>query len=165
VKAGDTLSKIAKEHLGNPNAYMDIFNANKDQLTDPDKIKPGQVLENSSARASKLARVLREAGPAGFSSGSLPVPTSQPNLVNQIQVKQRAVLIVGVGRSSHPEGGGRFIPPTPVKRYGPQPPNPGESDRTTVLVDTRGYIYEDDKHGGLFILKYTGSDQPAPTAK
>ena len=44
VKAGDTLSKIAKEHLGNANAYMKIFDANKDQLTDPDKIKPGQVL-------------------------------------------------------------------------------------------------------------------------
>src|ERR1043165_8013967 len=44
VKSGDTLSKIAKEHLGNANDYMKIFNANKDQLTDPDKIKPGQVL-------------------------------------------------------------------------------------------------------------------------
>ena len=45
VKAGDTLSKIAKEHLGDANAYMKIFNANKDQLSDPDKIKPGQVLK------------------------------------------------------------------------------------------------------------------------
>lgn len=45
VKPGDTLSKIAKEHLGNANAYMDVFNANKDQLSDPDKIKPGQVLK------------------------------------------------------------------------------------------------------------------------
>ena len=45
VKSGDTLSKIAKEHLGDANAYMDIYNANKDQLTDPDKIKPGQVLK------------------------------------------------------------------------------------------------------------------------
>ena len=45
VKAGDTLSKIAKQHLGNANAYMDIFNANRDQLSDPDKIKPGQVLK------------------------------------------------------------------------------------------------------------------------
>ena len=44
VKAGDTLSKIAKTHLGDANAYMKIFEANKDQLTDPDKIKPGQVL-------------------------------------------------------------------------------------------------------------------------
>ena len=45
VKAGDTLSKIAKEHLGNANAYMEIFNLNKDQLSDPDEIKPGQVLK------------------------------------------------------------------------------------------------------------------------
>jgi nucleoid-associated protein YgaU len=45
VKAGDTLSKIAKEHLGDSNAYMKIFNANKDQLSDPDKIQPGQVLK------------------------------------------------------------------------------------------------------------------------
>jgi nucleoid-associated protein YgaU len=45
VKPGDTLSKIAKEHLGNANAYMDIFNANRDQLSDPDKIQPGQVLK------------------------------------------------------------------------------------------------------------------------
>jgi nucleoid-associated protein YgaU len=44
VKAGDTLGAIAKEHLGNAGAYMKIFELNKDQLTDPDKIKPGQVL-------------------------------------------------------------------------------------------------------------------------
>lgn len=44
VKAGDTLSAIAKAHLGNAGAYMKIFELNKDQLTDPDKIKPGQVL-------------------------------------------------------------------------------------------------------------------------
>jgi nucleoid-associated protein YgaU len=44
VQAGDTLGKIAKEHLGNAGAYMKIFELNKDQLTDPDKIKPGQVL-------------------------------------------------------------------------------------------------------------------------
>jgi len=44
VQAGDTLSKIAKEHLGSAGAYMKIFELNKDQLTDPDKIQPGQVL-------------------------------------------------------------------------------------------------------------------------
>lgn len=44
VKKGDTLSAIAKEHLGSASAYMKIFELNKDQLTDPDKIKPGQVL-------------------------------------------------------------------------------------------------------------------------
>jgi len=45
VKAGDTLSKIAKEQLGDAKAYQEIFNANRDQLSDPDKIKPGQVLK------------------------------------------------------------------------------------------------------------------------
>ncbi len=49
VKSGDTLSKIAREHLGDANAYMKIFDANKDQLSDPDKIKPGQVLKMPSA--------------------------------------------------------------------------------------------------------------------
>ena len=45
VQAGDTLSKIAKDHLGNAGAYMKIFDLNKDQLSDPDKIKPGQILK------------------------------------------------------------------------------------------------------------------------
>ena len=45
VKSGDTLGKIAKELLGNAGAYMAIFDANKDQLTDPNKIQPGQVLK------------------------------------------------------------------------------------------------------------------------
>ena len=44
VKSGDTLSGIAKAQLGNAGDYMKIFEANKDQLSDPDKIKPGQVL-------------------------------------------------------------------------------------------------------------------------
>ena len=50
VKAGDTLSKIAKELLGSASAYPQIFDANRDQLSDPDKIKPGQVLKIPAAR-------------------------------------------------------------------------------------------------------------------
>src|SRR3989442_850381 len=38
VKAGDTLSGIAKLTLGDANAYREIFNANRDQLSDPDRI-------------------------------------------------------------------------------------------------------------------------------
>jgi nucleoid-associated protein YgaU len=45
VTPGDTLSKIAKELLGNANAYHEIFDANRDQISDPDKIQPGQVLK------------------------------------------------------------------------------------------------------------------------
>ena len=45
VKAGDTLSKIAQQQLGDAKAYMAIFDANRDLLNDPDKIQPGQVLK------------------------------------------------------------------------------------------------------------------------
>ena len=44
VKSGDTLSAISKEFYGDPNQYMKIFDANKNILSDPDKIQPGQEL-------------------------------------------------------------------------------------------------------------------------
>jgi nucleoid-associated protein YgaU len=44
VKKGDTLSSISKEFYGDANAYRRIFDANRDQLSDPDRIMPGQVL-------------------------------------------------------------------------------------------------------------------------
>ena len=45
VVAGDTLSKIAKAYYGDAAKYMKIFEANKDQLKDPDKISVGQKLK------------------------------------------------------------------------------------------------------------------------
>ena len=45
VQAGDTLSGIAKRFYGQAKDYTAIFDANRDQLDDPDKIKPGQVLK------------------------------------------------------------------------------------------------------------------------
>ena len=45
VQKGDSLSKIAKQELGDANAWKKIFDANKDVLDDPDKIFPGQVLK------------------------------------------------------------------------------------------------------------------------
>jgi len=44
VVAGDSLSKIAKHFYSDANKYMKIFDANKDQLKNPDLIKPGQTL-------------------------------------------------------------------------------------------------------------------------
>jgi hypothetical protein len=32
-----------------------------------------------------------------------------------------------------------------------------------VLVDTRGYIYITDKNWGMWILRYSGPNQPTPT--
>jgi nucleoid-associated protein YgaU len=44
VKAGDTLSKVSKQFYSDPNQYMRIFYANRDKLSDPDKIQVGQEL-------------------------------------------------------------------------------------------------------------------------
>ena len=44
VQPGDSLSKIAKHFYGDANAYMKIFEANTDQLDDPNKIQVGQEL-------------------------------------------------------------------------------------------------------------------------
>lgn len=44
VQKGDSLSKIAKQHYGDANAWQKIFQANRDVLDDPDKIFPGQTL-------------------------------------------------------------------------------------------------------------------------
>lgn len=45
VVAGDTLSKIAKRFYGDAAKYPKIFEANRDQLKDPNVIKPGQRLK------------------------------------------------------------------------------------------------------------------------
>ena len=49
VQKGDTLSKISKQFYGDAGQYMKIFNANSDQLSDPNKIQVGQVLKIPSA--------------------------------------------------------------------------------------------------------------------
>ncbi len=64
-----------------------------------------------------------------------------------------------------PKETGWFIPPTPTKRRMPQPFDKLVSQSEDVLVDTRGNIYITNKQWGLFILRYTGPDEPAPTAK
>ncbi|MEP0775811.1 MAG: LysM peptidoglycan-binding domain-containing protein [Acidobacteriota bacterium] len=44
VQRGETLSGIAKQHYGKASLYMKIFEANRDVLSNPDLIKPGQKL-------------------------------------------------------------------------------------------------------------------------
>jgi nucleoid-associated protein YgaU len=44
VQKGDTLSAIAQRHYGKASRWHAVFEANRDQLDDPDKIRPGQVL-------------------------------------------------------------------------------------------------------------------------
>jgi nucleoid-associated protein YgaU len=44
VQPGDTLSAIAHRFYGRASHWHAIFEANRDQLDDPDLIRPGQVL-------------------------------------------------------------------------------------------------------------------------
>ena len=44
VKAGDSLSKIAKAEYGDASKWKKIFEANRDQIKNPDLIHPGQKL-------------------------------------------------------------------------------------------------------------------------
>jgi nucleoid-associated protein YgaU len=44
VARGETLSSIAEQVYGDPAAFRILFEANRDQLTDPDLIVPGQQL-------------------------------------------------------------------------------------------------------------------------
>ena len=45
VKPGDSLSKISQQFYGSANQYMKIFEANRDQLQDPNQVRPGQQLK------------------------------------------------------------------------------------------------------------------------
>lgn len=50
VKAGDSLSKIAKREYGDAQLWTRIFEANKDTIKNPDLIFPGQVLKLPSVQ-------------------------------------------------------------------------------------------------------------------
>jgi len=49
VVAGDSLSKIAKREYGDANKWPKIHEANKDIISNPDLIHPGQVLKIPAA--------------------------------------------------------------------------------------------------------------------
>ena len=44
IVSGDTLGAIAKRYYGSASKYMKIFEANKDIISDPNKIYPGQKI-------------------------------------------------------------------------------------------------------------------------
>ena len=45
VQPGDNLSKIAKQTIGDANKYNAIFEANREVIKDPNKIKPGMMIK------------------------------------------------------------------------------------------------------------------------
>lgn len=65
VKAGDSLWKIAERLWGDGKRYVELYEANREEITDPDLIWPGQIL-----RTGRPLYLERQDGPMGFQSGS-----------------------------------------------------------------------------------------------
>ncbi len=60
---------------------------------------------------------------------------------------------------------GWFVPPNPATPMRSQGGFLTVNQTQDVLVDTRGFIYLTDSAWGIWVARYTGPDQPAPTAK
>ncbi|HEY9721965.1 MAG TPA: LysM peptidoglycan-binding domain-containing protein, partial [Oscillatoriaceae cyanobacterium] len=67
VQSGDTLSGIAQRALGAAGRWTDIFNLNRDQISNPNVIHPGQVLKLPSG-----SKPVPAPAPAPKSSSSAP---------------------------------------------------------------------------------------------
>jgi len=65
VKPGDSLWKIAESLWGDGRHYADLYEANREEIADPNLIWPGQIL-----RAGRTLYLERQSGPMGFQSGS-----------------------------------------------------------------------------------------------
>jgi nucleoid-associated protein YgaU len=63
VQENDTLQKIAQKFYGTMHKWTRIYEANKDQLKGPDKIKPGQVLKIPADSKTPAAPVARTQDP------------------------------------------------------------------------------------------------------
>lgn len=61
VAAGDSLWKISEQIWGDGRLYLDLYEANKDKIADPDLICPGQILSVNSPLYLE-----RQSGPIGI---------------------------------------------------------------------------------------------------
>ena len=57
VEKGDTLQKIAKKFYGTMKKWTKIYEANKDTLTKPDKIYPGQVINVPVSKKPEIKEI------------------------------------------------------------------------------------------------------------
>lgn len=85
VEPGDTLSAIADDELGSAKQYPRIVDANRDQLSDPDHIEPGWVLDVPSDHAS----------PSSPGPRKTPTPASTDRVTDVEQGRSAASHLAG----------------------------------------------------------------------
>jgi putative chitinase len=66
VQSGDSLSRIAQRELGDGNRWREIFDANRDQIANPNIIHPGQVLRLPGGAAPAPAPAPAPSAPASY---------------------------------------------------------------------------------------------------
>jgi len=77
VKKGDTLSTIAQEHYGDANRWREILEANKDQIENPNVIRPGWELDIPGAGEEETEKEKRTR-PGGPTAWEKKISGSQP---------------------------------------------------------------------------------------
>ncbi|MFN8577084.1 MAG: LysM peptidoglycan-binding domain-containing protein [Candidatus Sericytochromatia bacterium] len=83
IKRGESLSDVAKKYLGSPNKYMEIFEANKDKLKNPNDLVIGMTIKVpvSSEQFNKFKEI----------NTSKPIETIHTTTNNNVQYKEITV--------------------------------------------------------------------------
>ncbi len=95
VRAGDSLSRIAQRHLGDPDRWPEIHRLNRARVADPDVIDVGWVLKVPLSAATLLSVSERPAEPAAASQ-----PAAPQSAVPQSAAPQSAASTPDAGASA-----------------------------------------------------------------
>ncbi|MDB5096534.1 MAG: chitinase, class, partial [Cyanobacteria bacterium RYN_339] len=103
VQGGDSLSAIAQQTLGDAGRWNEIYELNKDQISNPDLIYAGQVLKlpggaNSPAPAPAPAPAPGPSGPSMFSAAQIAKATgaSEALVAQNWPLVEKALRAAGI---------------------------------------------------------------------
>lgn len=100
VVAGDNLSKLAEKYLGSHSKYLNLYEANRDQLASPDDLSPGMELKIPQGQGSATTTSARSTG--GQSTSSIPRGTDstvkQQRKPTFVKPDHKSVIALGGGR-------------------------------------------------------------------
>ena len=119
VKAGETLSGLARDYLKDPDLWPQIYRLNRDKITDPHWIYPGQVL-TMPGMVTKVDVVAAPAAAAAPPQASVPTPP----VVRSQQAPPTTL-----------DGPTVFAPPVPVARSSNANDAAEVPERTVLLGD------------------------------